>query len=132
MNGNGDGSRRRSAYAEQTQRDRESARGVGVHQAGGGSGIADFFSKENRYKPITRGEFLGWLELLEYSRKSSVWWRRAGRWLTRRPGMQNLPAQMAGAYWRGTLKPALDAIQAELDQNAARENEQAKPSESIQ
>ncbi len=117
---NGDG-RKRSSFRDQVDRERKER----VHQTGGGTGIADFFSKENRYKPITRGEFLGWLELLEYSRKSSVWWRRLGRFLTRTPGVQNLPAQMANAYWRGTLKPALDAVQAKLERRAEQANAEA-------
>jgi hypothetical protein len=65
---------------------------------------------------------LGWLELLEYSRKSSVWWRRLGRWLTRTPGVQNLPAQMSRAYWMGTLKPALEAVQEQLEKKQAQAN----------
>lgn len=125
MSDNGQDPRRRSsAYKEQVAAE-ERMREKGVHQTGGGQGVADFFSKENRYKPITRGEFLGWLELLEYSRKASVWWRRLGRMLTRTPGVQNLPAQMCEAYWRGTLKPAIEAVKAELEKRAAKDNAEA-------
>lgn len=111
----------KSAYQQQLEteaREAERARRSGVHQTGGGTGIADFFSKENRLKPMTRGELLGFLEMLEYSRAAHVWWRKLGRLMFGQPGIQNLPAQMRKAYWNGTLKPALEAVKAELEKKA--------------
>jgi hypothetical protein len=115
-----------SAYQIQQAREREEARQRGeIHQAGGGDGIADFFSKENRDRPIKRGELLGLLEMLEYSRASHAWWRTLGRLLTRTPGIQNLPRQMRRAYWRSTLKPALDAVKGRLERQAKAANDAA-------
>lgn len=113
----------RSDYQRRIDAEREAAKNDGsVHQAGGGTGIADFFSKENRHKPVQRGELLGLLEMIEYSRHSHVWWRRLGRFLTRTPGIQNLPRQMRRAYWNTTLKPALDAVKGRLDKEAEKAN----------
>ncbi len=117
-----------SAYQLEQARLREEAksREAGVHQAGGGTGIADFFSQENRFKPMTRGELLGLLEMLEYSRASHVWWRKLGRLLMGKPGIQNLPRQMRRAYWQTTLKPALEAVTARLEKQAAQQNREAE------
>lgn len=113
----------KSAYRLQLEREeaeaREKARQRGdIHQAGGGGGFADYFSSENREKPVKRGELLGLLEMLEYSRSAYVWWRVLGRFLTRTPAPMNLPRAMSRAYWRHTLQPALEAINEKLERDA--------------
>ncbi len=120
---NGDGGRKKSAFREQVAAER--TRSENVHQAGGGSGFGDFFSNENRLRPMTRGEVLGLLEMVEYSRRSHVWWRVLGRFLTRTPGMWNLPKKMAKAYWNNTLKPAIEKTEAALEKQQAQENREA-------
>lgn len=119
-----------SAYqlkqAQEREEAREKARQRGdIHQAGGGGGFADYFSNENREKPVKRGEILGLLEMLEYSRRAYVWWRVLGRWVTRTPAPMNLPRQMSRAYWKNTLQPALAAIQEKLERDAKAANDAA-------
>src|SRR5579864_6134681 len=119
----------KSAYQqkiEQEERDARKARERGdMHQAGGGSGFAEYFATENRMKSVTRGELLGMFEMVEYARRSNTWWRRLGRWFTRTPGMPNVPTQMARAHWRHTIQPALEKVQAELARRSKAANDAA-------
>lgn len=89
--------------------------------AGGGRTWSEFFSQGNRDKPMRRGEVLGLLEMIEYSRRAGQWWRRLRRWLFRMDGMVSMPDQMADAYVRKTLRPTQDAVQAELDKRDAKQ-----------
>lgn len=81
----------------------------------GGRGIMDYFNGDNRNKPVSRGELLGFLEMVEFSREQCVWYRSFWRWLFRRPGPADMPRGMAMAYAKRSLKRAVDAVAAELE-----------------
>lgn len=85
--------------------------------AGGGRGIADYFSTEARNKPIARGELLGFMEWFCWAERSSKWYRRLWRWLNRTPGPKGRGpgAHFAEAYEVRQLAPTVDAVQRKLE-----------------
>lgn len=93
----------------------------------GGRSFADFFSEQNRQRPMVRGEVLGFLEMLAYNRKACVWYRRLARWLTRKPGPGDLWDALAIGHDVKTVRPAFERVQAQLNDAAAKANATANP-----
>lgn len=95
--------------------------------------MLDYFSGDDQRREVRRGELLGILEQIEYIRREHRWWRALWRWLRGEirwkrwadtlpvpfvesyPGPPNMPAIMARAHFRHTVKPMLENVQAELD-----------------
>ena len=134
MSDNGSGGRRRSAFREQVEREREleaadEAREPEIRADGsvrrlnkGGRTWLDFFNEKNRQRPLVRGEFLGILEMLAYNRRANVGWKRLARWLTRQPGPGDMWGELASAHYRRSVLPAIALVKAQLEERAKAEN----------
>lgn len=96
------------------------ANGAVRRSANGGRSMADYFSPENARREVKRSELLGFMEMLEYHRRESTWWRRLWAWLNRHPRPANLPASMATAFEHRTVKPTIKAVETSLESRPAR------------
>ena len=89
-----------------------------LRRAGAGSrSFSDYF-KEHR-EPVRRGELLGFMEMIEYHRRESMWFVRLWRWLWRQPAPWNLPEIMANRFEKRTIVPATAAVATELEKSPA-------------
>lgn len=80
--------------------------------ATGGRTFADFFSQENRLKPIVRGDLLGFIEAMEYHRWRNRWYRRLVAFLTRQPTPNDIPLEMGRSFKRRVIDPTVGQVEA--------------------
>ena len=66
----------------------------------GGRTAFDFFAKENHNKPLTRGELINIVGMIEYGRRENKLWRRLYRWVRGWPPAADLAANAAMAHGR--------------------------------
>ena len=78
-----------------------------------------FFAPGHPEKPVKRQELLGLLEMIEWHRRESTWWRRLWRLLHGEPLPSPLPAKLARAFQKYTVDPTIEAVAKALEENAA-------------
>lgn len=81
----------------------------------GGRTASDFFAPERFDRPVTRGELINVVGMIEYGRRENHWWRRLFRWLRGWPQAKDMAALAAAAHGQTLheLRLKLEAAQRE-------------------